>query len=62
MRATLAGWLQALALRLDPDDPYEGLLDARVDRAMNGRWAVTAEFVSHMQASNFASYVLTQRK
>jgi len=62
LRAALAGWLQALALRLEPDDPFDGLLDASVDRAFNGRWTVTVVFVSRMQAGNFTSYVLTRRK
>jgi hypothetical protein len=59
MRLALARWLQALALRLDPHDPFEGLISADVDRLTNSRWGVLAAFSTYDQAANACSQILT---
>lgn len=49
-----------MALRLDPHDPFEGLVDARLERAMHGRWCVYAVFHTHQQAAAAQSRLLVR--
>lgn len=58
MRFALSQWLLRLALRLDPDDVFEGLLDVVVERGMRGSWLLLATFEAGEQARAAQSYLL----
>lgn len=61
VRYTLARWLQALALRLDPRDPFEGVDRTSLHRAIGNRWIVMVEFPEYSRARDFNSFVLVEK-
>ncbi|WP_422012710.1 hypothetical protein [Roseateles sp.] len=61
MRGAIARWLLRMALRLDPYDPFAGMLFVDVDRGMRGRWLLIATFGDGEQARAAQSYLLGRR-